>query len=199
MSVTRSHMTRLLHLLLLLAVLHQLFGSQFMEKPMPGEDPDWPYYLHQWVGVAGLMIVMWFWIWTFLRHPSETPLAKLFPWLAGASLRAVGRDIAGSLRDLKAMRIPGEGEGALASAVHGLGLAVVTIMALTGAAWFLFLAGTTMGRPVIRLHKLFANLMWAYLIGHVCLAFLRQATGDGVFSRMFWVRGRKTPKALGSN
>ncbi len=42
------------------------------------------------------------------------------------------------------------------------------------------------------MHKLSANLMWAYLIGHALVAVAHHALGDDIFSRMFWVKRRPT-------
>jgi len=196
MTLSRSHATRVLHLLLLLTVLHQLIGSNFMERPFPGDDPAWPYALHEWVGLGGLSVISLFWLWTLIRDRSETSLTRLLPWFSAPARAAVVRDVANALRDILSRRAPGEGEGALASAVHGLGLLVVSLMALTGAAWFLVFAGGPYGRTAMGLHKFAANFMWAYLIGHASLAVLRQILGDGVFARMFWFRRRAAPTSV---
>jgi cytochrome b561 len=34
--------------------------------------------------------------------------------------------------------------------------------------------------------------MWAYLIGHALVALVHHALGDDIFSRMFWVKRRRT-------
>jgi cytochrome b561 len=199
MHPKRSHLTRLLHLLLLLTVLHQLAGSQIMERPFPGDDPAWPFLLHEWVGVAGLAILVLFWTWTLLRHRSETPLSRLIPWFSGAGYRAVFVDAKRSVDRLISLGTPRDGAedaaGALASAVHGLGLLVASAMALSGAAYFFFFEGTSLGAPVLGLHKLFANFMWAYLIGHGSLAILHALWGDDILPTMFWLRSRKASSA----
>ncbi|MBV8663819.1 MAG: cytochrome b/b6 domain-containing protein, partial [Hyphomicrobiales bacterium] len=56
-------------------------------------------------------------------------------------------------------------------------------------------SGGEHGRTVLGLHRLAANLMWAYVIGHASVAVLHQALGDDIFSRMFWPRRRKTVSA----
>ncbi|MGD0639289.1 MAG: cytochrome b/b6 domain-containing protein [Roseiarcus sp.] len=192
MSTTRSHVTRLLHLSLLLVVLHQLLSSTVMERPMPGDDPAWPYAMHEWVGVAGLGVLALFWLWTLVRHPLETPLAKLLPWFSPSRVAAVFEDVARLVRALFSFRMPPLELDALASAVHGLGLLVASFLALSGAAWFYLFAGTPYGRIVMGMHKLSANLMWAYLIGHASIALIHHALGDDIFSRMFWVKRRQT-------
>ncbi len=94
MSPTRSHITRLLHLALLLIVLHQLLSSMVMERPLPGDEPAWPYALHEQVGLVGLGVLALFWLWTLVRHPLETPVARLLPWFSASRLAAVFKDIA---------------------------------------------------------------------------------------------------------
>ncbi|MGO4872818.1 MAG: cytochrome b/b6 domain-containing protein [Roseiarcus sp.] len=192
MSTTRSHITRLLHLTLLLVVLHQLLSSSVMERPFPGDEPGWPYFLHEQVGLVGLGVLALFWLWTLVRHPLETPVARLVPWFSPSRIAAVFEDIARLVRALFSFRAPPLELDALASAVHGLGLLVASFLALSGAAWFYLFAGTPYGRIVMGMHKLSANLMWAYLIGHALVAVVHHALGDDIFSRMFWVKRRRT-------
>ena len=77
----------------------------------------------------------------------------------------------------------------LATAVHGLGLLTVTAMAVTGAAFALLGLPRDQARLVLQIHKLVANLMWAYLIAHAGLAVLHQFLGQPVIKRIF---GRST-------
>jgi hypothetical protein len=187
-AVARSQATRIIHLLLLLlVVLHQLIGSQFVSRPLPGDTPEWPYLMHEYVGLAGLGVVLAFWIWTLFRR-GETRLGRLFPWLSIGRVRDVLADLNEQVfhRLLKGCA-PDDGSGALASAIHGLGLLTVSAMAATGAVFF-FAEGTGVARAALGLHRLLANLMWAYLIGHAALAALHQLLGDDVLSRMFWFR-----------
>ena len=181
MSPTRSHVTRLLHLALLLIVVHQLLSSAVMERPLPHEEPAWPYFLHERVGVAGLAVLALFWLWTLVRHPRETPLARLLPWFSASRRAAVFDGVASLVRALGSLRAPPLALEALASAVHGLGLLVASFLALTGAAWFYVFAGTPYGRLVMGLHSLSANLMWAYLIGHAVVAIAHQALATTSF------------------
>jgi cytochrome b561 len=186
----RSHATRILHLALALIVLHQLVGSNFMEAPLPGDDPELPFILHQWMGLAGFAFVFLFWLWTCLRDPRETRISKLVPWFSASRSRAVFRDVRASLRELGALRPPSDSHDALASAVHGIGLLILSFMALTGASWFLFLGGMPIGKIVMDLHRFAANLMWAYLVGHASIAVLHHFLGSDVLSQMIWMRRR---------
>lgn len=168
-----------------------------MERPFPGDDPAWPFLLHEWVGVASLAALGLFWIWTLLRHRLETPLGRLVPWFSVDGYRAVLVDVKRSAARLIGVETPDgdreEADGALASAVHGLGLLVASGMAASGAAYFFFFEGTPLGKFVLGSHKLLANFMWAYLIGHAGLAVIHALWGDDVLSRMFWLRPRRAP------
>jgi hypothetical protein len=159
-----------------------------MEKPLPGDEPAWPYFLHERAGVVGLGVLALFWLWTLVRHPLETPVARLLPWFSASRLAAVFKDVASVVRAVVSFRAPPLELEALASAVHGLGLLVASFLALTGAAWFYAFAGTPYGRTVMGMHKLSAKLVWAYLIGHALVAVAHHALGDDIFSRMFWVK-----------
>jgi cytochrome b561 len=181
-------MTRVLHLALLLTVVDQLLTSLIMERPLPGEDPDWRYALHEHVGLGVLML---FWLWMLIRDERETPLQRLFPWFSDESLAELADDVRAIVRALVALRAPPLHLDALSSAIHGLGLLLATFLAMSGAAWFALFTGTPYGRMALMAHKLAGNVMWAYLIAHASAALLHQARGDRIFARMFWVRRRR--------
>ncbi len=187
-ALPKSHVTRALHFFMLLIVLHQLFGSLILERPMPGEDPAWPYWLHEYLGMAGLGAVTLFWVWTLLRDRRETRLGQLFPWFSARGWGGLFADLRSLLGDLASLRKPSLHLGAIASAVHGLGLLAASYMALSGTFWFLVFKGGPYARTVLGTHKLVANLMWAYVIAHVSIAVLHRLLGDDIFSRMFWTR-----------
>jgi cytochrome b561 len=191
MTVVRSHMTRVVHLALLLTVVGQLLTSLIMERPLPGEDPDWPFALHEQVGLVGLGVLMLFWLWVLIRDERETPLQRLFPWFSAQRLADVVADVRAIVQALAALRAPPLHLDALSGAVHGLGLLLATFLAMSGAIWFAVFTGTPYGRIVLMAHKLAGTLMWAYLIAHASAALLHQARGDRIFARMFWVRRRR--------
>lgn len=196
MSIVRSHMTRVLHLTVLLTVVDQLLTSLTMERPLPGEDPDWPFALHVQVGLAGLGVLMLFWLWILIRDERETPLQQLFPWFSAERIDELAADVRAIVRAIGAFRAPPLHLDALSSAIHGLGLLLVTFLAMSGALWFALFTDTPYGRIVLMAHKLAGNLMWAYLIAHASAALLHQARGDRIFARMFWVpRRRRTHTA----
>jgi len=184
----RSNLTKFLHLTLLLMVVHQLIGSNFIRMPIPGDAPKPLFVLHEYLGIAGLGLIGLFWLWVMIRR-GETRLGRLVPWFSGAAMRAVGSDLATQLRQIIHLSPPDDEDGALASAVHGLGLLLMTVMAITGTVYF-FTLGTPVAHPLLIAHKLLAKLSWAYLIAHAGLAVIHHLLGSDIFARMFWVRSR---------
>jgi cytochrome b561 len=191
MSIARSHLTRALHLAVLLTVVDQLLTSLVMERPLPGEDPDWPFALHEQVGLVGLGVLVLFWLWMLIRDERETPLQRIFPWFSAEGLGALAADIQAIVQAIAALRTPPLRLDALSSAVHGLGMLLATFLAMSGALWFALFTGTPYGRIVLMAHKLAGNVMWAYLIAHASAALAHEACGDRIFARMFWVRRRR--------
>jgi len=182
----RSIVTRVLHALILASVLHQLIGSYYLSRPLPGEAPELSLVLHEYIGMGSLAVVALFWVWTLIRT-RETRIGRLVPWFSRSGLTAVMKDAGSQLAHLRQGTIADDPESALASAVHGLGLLTLTAMALTGTVYF-FITGTHSAKLVLSVHKLMANLMWGYLFAHAGLAVLHQLLGSDMISRMFWHR-----------
>lgn len=182
----RSNATRALHLLLLLAVIYQLASSQFMSRPFPGDAPSTLYALHEYIGMASFGLVLIFWLWTLVRR-GEIKIGRLFPWFSPRAIAAVIRDAVAQLVSLLQRDPLAESDGALASAVHGLGLLALTGMAATGTLYFV-LSGARTGHLALDLHRTIANLMWIYLFGHAGIAVLHHLLGHDILRRMFWLR-----------
>ena len=61
--------TRLLHLILAAAIIHQLFGSYVMHSPRPsGRQGNFAFSLHEFVGLASVAILALFWLWIVVRR-----------------------------------------------------------------------------------------------------------------------------------
>jgi cytochrome b561 len=191
-TVKRSNLTRLLHLLLLVSVLHQLIGSEFLSRPLPGEAPSLLWRLHEYIGMGSLGVVLAFWVWAVARH-GETRLAELFPWASPSRTRAIFSDIICQSRELTGPELLDRVSQILASTIHGLGLLVVTAMAATGTVYFL--ASGALAHDALTLHRLISKLMWAYLIGHAAIALLHHLLGSDILRRMFWIKRGRTVRA----
>jgi len=182
MSAAVRHVftTRLFHAGVALAVAFQLVISLVMDGPEPGRADGLALWAHEYAGLAALALIALFWLNLTLRRVGTAPGA-LFPWAAPAR-RAALRAEALALKDaLTRLRLPGHDEtAALASAAHGLGLLLMSAMALSGAAWF-WLGGDLL----LDLHGLFGNLAWAYLLGHAGMAALHHVTGVAPLGAMW--------------
>ena len=180
----RSPWTKALHAVLLLAVAHQLLLVGFVEGPQDDSSGNAFFAWHRLVGLVTLGIVTTFWLWAIVRQ-SESAIGALFPWLSPPRLRSLWRDLRAHVNALRQSRLPYANKSALASATHGLGLLAVLAMAGSGA---IMAVTGAFGGTVLQIHKLLANLMWAYVIAHAGIALLHQMRGHDVLQRMFGSR-----------
>ena len=189
---THSRATRLFHAGLATAIVVQLATSQFMRPPEVGAAGDVWFTLHQYSGLAAAALALGLWGVMAMRKRG-TALGALLPWASGQRLKALGSDTLAHLRSILALRLPPyDPQGPLASAVHGLGLLLMTAMAATGVLFYIMNWLGMIGQPATELvlegHKLGANLVWAYLIGHASLALLHHFTKAMRLSSMWSLR-----------
>ncbi len=180
-----SQLTRLLHLALLICVCNQLLTSQWMTRPFPGVSPTTLFILHEYIGMGSLGLVLLFWLWTLIRH-GESRIGRLFPWLSPRAIGDVLRDTWVQIKSLRQRDPLAESDGALASAIHGLGLLAMTGLAATGTTYFV-MRGTVISFYALELHSALGNLMWAYLFGHAGFAVLHHLLGHDILRPMFWI------------
>jgi cytochrome b561 len=186
----RSLATRLLHALLAAAIIHQLVGSGLMHMPRPSGRPgDLAFGLHEFAGLASLGLLAVFWLWILVRR-GEHSVAGLVPWFSPERRAGVIADLRLHLGELARLRLPHpSAESPLASATHGFGLIVASVMATTGALVYAQMGAdgsmSAVAGLALDLHSLVANLMWAYLIGHASIAVLHQLSGHNILQRMF--------------
>lgn len=185
-------LTRVLHLLVAAAVLVQLADTQFMREPRPGRPitdlEATAFGVHQYVGLAATGVVALFWAWLGLRRFGTSP-GRLFPWFSAERRRELWADIVHYADAARRLTLPApEGDEALASAIHGLGLLIVLVMAVTGTIGWLTWDQATAMQPfthnVFEFHGLIANLLWAYVILHVGSAVLHELFGHRLLRRM---------------
>lgn len=182
--------TRVLHMGVALAVMWQLGVSLAMQGPRGATPGDALFATHSYVGLAALALILLFWL-NLLARRLGTDAGALFPWLFAARRAALWSDARAQLGALTRFRLPDYVEGsALASAVHGLGLLLMTLMAATGAAWWALTPSAGAG-VFEEVHKTFANLAWVYLIAHAGLAVVHHLRGEASLSEMWSLGGRK--------
>lgn len=175
-------LTKLFHGALLLSVLWQLLGVNFVELPSATQPGNLFFEIHEVIGLATLCLVLAFWFWSAVRRRGS-PIAALLPWFSSQRRAAVMADINAHWAQLRQRQVPAPGaETPLASATHGLGLLTALGMGATGA--WLYLQPVP-GGLVLDAHKALSNLMWAYVIGHAGMAVAHEFTRHPVLKHMF--------------
>lgn len=165
--------TRLIHAGLALSIITQLATSLVMRAPHGTSPGNLLFEVHEYSGYAALGFAALFWLLLLLRSKG-TSLGSLIPWFSANRRAALIEDTKAHLASARHLTFPDmDDHRPMASAIHGLGLLLMTLMATTGAASVL-LPGVR--EQVLGVHVLFANVVWAYLIGHAGLALLAHWT-----------------------
>ncbi len=189
-----SRATRLLHAGLAVAIVTQLVTSLSMHGPDDVQAGDMLFQLHRYSGIAASGLAFGFWVAILLRSRG-TEIGALIPWFSGRRLAALRRDTKVHLSALIRLRLPEHSpEAALPSAVHGLGLLLISAMAASGVLYYVQVAlGLHSAEPdgmvAMTVHLALANLVWAYLIAHAALAVLHHLLRSMRLSTM-WSFGR---------
>src|SRR5690348_16910318 len=190
--VRHSLTTRLLHLLLAVAVIGQLADAQLMRAPRPerpaSDTEAAVFVVHEYVGLATMTVIVLFWLWLLVRR-FETDPGALFPWFSRDRLAALWADAVLHLHAATRLTLPDPDRSpALAPAIQGLGLVLVLILAVTGTlGFFAWTPGTSMAGfayVVFYIHGTLANVLWAYLPVHVGAVVLHEVLGHRLLRRM---------------
>ena len=180
--------TRLVHAGLALAVVTQLFSSLGMEHPKAGRPGNFLFEVHEYGGLAAFAFILLFWIVVTARKQG-TPWGLLFPWFSSTRRSAVWADVKHHVAALREKRLPAHDDASpMASAVHGLGMLLITAMAGTGTLYYFFGDDGGFMGFVMEVHQTLANLAWAYLIGHAGLAVLNHFFTDFNLRSMWSLR-----------
>ncbi|NIZ11984.1 cytochrome b/b6 domain-containing protein [Phaeobacter sp. HF9A] len=200
--VTTRHSlpTRLVHAGMALAVVTALFASLGMEHPKPGFAGNFLFEIHEFGGLAAFSLIVLFWLVLTVRKRG-TPAGLLFPWASARRRAAVWTDLKAHLAALCKLRLPAhDDDSPLASAVHGLGILLITAMSGTGTIFYFFGGGNPDAPGLISLdmglHQALANLAWVYLIGHVSLAVLQHLFTDFNLRSMWSLRSAQQKETL---
>ena len=194
LQTRHNRATRLLHAGLALAIVTQLLTSLQMHGPNETQAGDILFQIHRYSGLLATVLAFGFWL-TVLLRSRGTDFGALIPWFSGRRLAALGRDIKTHARAMMKLRLPEhDPEAALPSAIHGLGLVLISAMAASGAVYFGQVAlGLHSAEPdgmiAMTVHLALANLVWAYLIAHAGLAVLQHLLRSMRLSTM-WSLGR---------
>ena len=185
-STRPAFATRLIHAGLAIAITVQLGSSQFMN---PDKGGNTAFDVHEYAGLTAFAFVLGFWIFSLVRQRG-TPVAELLPWTSSERRTALWSDVRAHVASLRRFRLPAhQGSSPLASAIHGLGLLLMTAMAASGTLYYFVDtgdpdAGGLVGAAMF-VHKNLGNLVWAYLIGHAGFAGLNHF-GKTISLRTMW-------------
>ena len=184
-----SRFIRISHALVAFAIIFQMVISLVMDHPHTKKpmDADGGMYFrwHEWVGLAALAILACGWIYRLINWKRESQ-GRFFPWMTSSGRSSLLQESGQFLR-LRWTAIPEY--GALAGTIHGLGLLLAAVMALTGGAIYIGLGPQDTVTPGVHslmdAHSFLATFMWFYLCGHALMALWHQYMGHGSFARIF--------------
>lgn len=184
-----NRLTRLFHAVIAVLVISQVATSQFMTTPGKNREEDLLFEIHELTGIATFFVIFGLWAYTFVRRRG-TRTGLLFPWFSGTARSALWIDTKHHLQAIRKFRVPEHvRNGALASAIHGLGILLIVLMATTGVTWFIGMqlgdVGKSWAGAAKEVHEIFSNLVWAYLIGHAGFALINQFAGKQPLSDMW--------------
>ncbi|MCA8880556.1 MAG: cytochrome b/b6 domain-containing protein [Rhodobacteraceae bacterium] len=182
--------TRIVHAGLALSICVQLATSLIMQGPSDTSAGDLLFQIHRYSGLAALTFAFLFWAILAFRNRG-TDAAALFPWFSSVRRKAFVNDLTNHVRTGLTGRLPAYDEtGPLASAVHGLGLLLMTAMAVSGGTyamevWTGLISPEPDGSLAMSIHVGLANLVWVYLIGHAGMATIHHFTRSAPLARMW--------------
>jgi cytochrome b561 len=182
----------LVHVGLALAIIIQLSSSLVMEPVEPGRAGNVFFTVHGYGGLVAFAFVLGFWLVVSFRRRG-TELGLLLPWLSAVRRTALWSDLRKQLSSVAALKMPPhDPTSPLASAIHGLGLLLMTAMAASGTLYYFVNTGDPDAGGLVGLamvvHQTLANLAWAYLIGHGAMALLHHMTQQADMSEMWSLR-----------
>lgn len=185
-----GYSTRLIHAGLALSICTQLVTSLVMQGPTETSAGDVIFQIHRYSGFSALFFALLFWSTLSFRQRGTAPGA-LFPWFSADRRRAFIADLSSHAKSALRGRLPQyEEEGPLASAVHGLGLLLMSAMAVSGGIYALQVwAGLHSPEPdgmtAMTVHFALANLVWVYLIAHAGMAAIHHFTQSSMLNKMW--------------
>jgi cytochrome b561 len=190
--------TKLIHGGFAIAIVANLALSLIMVGPRRGNAGDFLFEIHEKIGITALVLAFAFWLVLMFRR-TGTPFSSLFPWFSGNRIIAFWQDLKAHLMAVKKLKVPPYDEnGAFASGIHGLGLLLMSAMAVSGGIYFVAEYLGTLDSPVVGLamdaHHLLANLTWVYLIGHAGLALVHHYLDNMSIAEMWSLKPGKGQK-----
>lgn len=184
-----SRATRLAHAGLALAVGVDLLTSIILQAPGQKLPANVYFKIHQDAGLLAGALALALWAIILVRQVG-TPVGLLLPWFSRRRPDAFWGDLTAHLADLRTHRLPPYQEAApFATAIHGLGLLLITAMAVTGTIYALALrAALPISQAAILsmgLHRILGDLTWVFLAGHGLLSLVHHYGLDKSLAEMW--------------
>jgi cytochrome b561 len=172
-----NHKTRLLHAIIAILVIIQLYSIYAVENKFyndPIRTVLWNF--HKYGGLVAFVALFSFWI-VILTRSGGTSVTELFPWVSLRALKNLCYDIFHYIKSIMQFKIPEHtNPSPLASAIHGLGIIIMSVMAISGVNRYVVYEFSITKTPLIKyisgLHHTFADYAWIYLGIHVFVALI---------------------------
>jgi cytochrome b561 len=191
MSQTKhTYKTRLLHSMIAVLITVQLYtiyalDNRFFTKPIR----SFLFSVHTYSGIVAFCTLLLFWI-VIITRRQGTSFKELFPWVSISALKNLFDDCVYYLKSLCHFKIPEHRTPApLASAIHGLGIIIMSIMAITGVHRYIVYQFAITKTPLIKaitsLHGVFGDYAWIYLGVHASIALINHIAKKQKLSAMW--------------
>lgn len=175
--------TRVMHALMIITVMFQLFSGLFMEVPEPGKIVGWSNAIFYWhIIFFGWLAFLTSCVYAVIRFQEPGQWQRLIPWFSKDGRSAFFKAVKEEIPDvLKGKLAKPEKQGPLAGAMHGLGFTLLICMGMTGAYAMNGVrsdGSMTMDMLLfLDMHSIFGFLIWAFLVGHVFMVFYHLVLG----------------------
>ena len=190
LTTKHTYKTRLLHSVMACLIIIQLYSiyaidNRFFTKPIRGVL----FSVHKYGGIAVFCTLFLFWI-VILTRRQGTSVKELFPWVSFTALRNLINDILYYLKSASQFKIPEHrNPSPLASAIHGAGIIIMSVMAISGVHRYIVyefaITKTPLIKAVTSLHGIFADYAWIYLGLHASIAVINHIAKKQRLSQMW--------------
>ncbi|ABM04618.1 conserved hypothetical membrane protein [Psychromonas ingrahamii 37] len=165
----QSFTVLVLHITILILVLSQILVSDFMGFNEAGEISQntldfYGTWIHIITGLSLIPITLIF----IAVEIKKQGVKHFFPYLFSDFSQ-----LKSDLFELRKFKIPEVKTGGLGAIIEGLGLGALSLVLLSGSAWYLsWNLNGAWTHNIKDIHELFTGLVQAYVIGHGCMGLI---------------------------
>jgi len=184
--------TRILHWGFALLIPLQLLSEELMKRPKPGRIRDdmqiFFFEMHELIGYIAFCLVVARLVWGLFS--SEASWMRLYPYFSKTGRELLMYELKHEVPGWFKGKLPNPSrERCMASAVHGLGLLLVTAMGFTGVMMGLGMEESGLMTGMIHeakeIHEMLGELLWIYIFAHVGMTALHMFLGHPMLRRIF--------------